>query len=51
MSERIVPADRSTARTPNDTALQTAWMRFHDFDRASIRQNGTNSASASRLSC
>lgn len=38
MSERIVPADESTARTPNDTALQTAWMRFHDFDRASIRQ-------------
>lgn len=38
MSERIVPADQATARTQADTALQAAWMRFLDFDRASIRQ-------------
>lgn len=38
MSERIVPADQTTARTQADTALQAAWMRFLDFDRASIRQ-------------
>jgi len=39
MSERPVPAaDQSTARTQADTALQAAWMRFLDFDRASIRQ-------------
>ena len=41
MSERTVPADQSTARTPNDTALQAAWMRFLDFDRASIRQKNS----------
>lgn len=38
MSERIVPADQTTARTQADTALQAAWMRFLDFDRASVRQ-------------
>lgn len=41
MSERIVPADQTTARTLNDTALQAAWMRFLDFDRGSVRQKKT----------